>query len=249
MRDAGARVLALAVAALLLALALGALEPEFAGSARLVACASVAALLAPFAWPGAGRSFGSTAARIVAWTTLVVLTALVLAMPPVAAAGPVAVRAAQAAAVLWLGVASTLVFAATVELLLTRGGRRGAAAVEGSRWAALAALVVLSAAPLALGPAAERAERTSPGTVDALLAGSPLVHVASAAGNDLLRNQWFYRYSNLASLRTEYPSPRSVVAGCTTVLALLLAGLAWLQARARPHDDPYSPAVPEEPSR
>jgi hypothetical protein len=89
-------------------------------------------------------------------------------------------------------------------------------------------LSMLGSLPLWFGPAAELLSNRHSWVVDTTLALSPLTHLAVASGNDLLRNQWFYQHSNLASLQTSYPELNTLA--WTYVFAcsmLLLATLSW----------------------
>jgi hypothetical protein len=95
-------------------------------------------------------------------------------------------------------------------------------------------LATLGAAPLWLGPAAELATPQHPGAVDAVVAASPLTHLAVASGNDLFRNQWFYQQSNLAGLRFDYPRMAPLVVGYTALAVTLLLAPVILRGRPKP---------------
>jgi hypothetical protein len=89
--------------------------------------------------------------------------------------------------------------------------------------ARLAVLILTSlttAAPLWLGPLAERFADT-PGIVNAVIAVSPLSYLAVMAGDDYLHNAWFYQHTSLGSLRYAYPT-----AAGFSVVYLLLAGIS-----------------------
>ena len=61
---------------------------------------------------------------------------------------------------------------------------------------------------------------------------SPLTHLAVASGNDLLRNQWFYQHSNLASLQISYPELNALAWGYLFAGSmLLLVTPAWRRRR------------------
>jgi hypothetical protein len=83
--------------------------------------------------------------------------------------------------------------------------------------AVVAVLALLGSLPLWLGPAAELLSARNHGAIDAALGLSPLIHLAVAAANDLLRNDWFYQHSSLAGLPFSYPG---------------LAATAWAYAAA-----------------
>jgi hypothetical protein len=87
-----------------------------------------------------------------------------------------------------------------------------------------ALLVASFALPLILGPLAEaNAERRW--LVAAVVAASPLSHLASQLDYDYLRAPWFYRHSELGALRFEYPSP--------FVTTAVLLGIAAISEGAR----------------
>jgi hypothetical protein len=225
MRTLAARFAGLAATALLLLAALGATDPDLPASARIVLVTAAVGLLAPLFWPGRGESPRHTIVRIVGWS---------LASAGLAAAAAVFTglgvdrlpRASAALAVLFLVLVVVHAVAAALEGLLQRRSAGPEAARESAAWLASAALATLGAAPLWLGPAAELALAERPGAVDALVASSPLTHLAVASGNDLLRNQWFYQHSNLAGLRFDYPRLAPVM----TSYGLLAAALLLLAA-------------------
>ena len=65
---------------------------------------------------------------------------------------------------------------------------------------------------------------------------SPLTHLAVASGNDLLRNQWFYQHSNLASLQTVVSrADRDCLDLLCACSMLLLIALAFHRAAAARH--------------
>ena len=93
-------------------------------------------------------------------------------------------------------------------------------------------LAGLGSLPLWFGPAAEALSSRLDGVIDATLGMSPFVHLAMASGNDLLRNQWFYQHSNIASLPFEYPG-LSGIAGSYAMLLLVLGLIALTFPRRR----------------
>lgn len=203
---------------------LGALAPGWQPSALRVLVASVVALLAPLFWPGLGdASPWREALRLGAWC----LAALALAGLGLAALGRGQQRWAELAAVCAMLLPILLLshlLAAAIQAGL--GDRAGGAAAGG----AVAVLALLGAAPLWLGPVAELLSASHPGALDAVLAASPVVHLAVASGLDILRSAWFYRHSNLASLPVNYPDLAMLAAVHALACA---AGLAWLAAALR----------------
>ena len=96
-------------------------------------------------------------------------------------------------------------------------------------------LALAGALPLWLGPAAEMLSQGRQTLIDAAVGLSPLTHLAGASGNDLLRNQWLYQHSNLATLPFSYPGVAALAGSYAAAIALL--ALAALVLR---------PAVPSE---
>jgi DhnA family fructose-bisphosphate aldolase class Ia len=74
----------------------------------------------------------------------------------------------------------------------------------------VALLAVLGGAPLWMGPLAQAVDGDTR-LVNAAVAVSPLSHLAVAMGTDLLRTDWLYRHSSLASLHFGYPSVVSIL--------------------------------------
>lgn len=216
-----ARFAGLAATALLLLAALGASDADLQASARIVLVAAVVGLLAPLFWPGRAGTVRITMVRIVAWS--LASAGLAAAIALISGLGVDRLpRAATALAVLFLALVAVHAVAATVEGLLQRRAAGPEAARESAAWIATAALMTLGAAPLWLGPAAELALADRPRAVDAVVAVSPLTHLAVASGNDLLRNQWFYQHSNLAGLRFDYPRLAPVMTAYCLLAAVLL---------------------------
>jgi len=217
-----ARFAGLAATALLLLAALGASDADLQSSARIVLVTAVVGVLAPLFWPGRAATARLTIVRIVVWSIASVGLATAIALLSGLGADRLP-RAATALAVLFLALVAVHALAAAVEGLLQRRSATPETARESAAWIATAALVTIGAAPLWLGPVAELALAGRPVTVDAVVAVSPLTHLAVASGNDLLRNQWFYQHSNLAGLRFDYPRLGPVMtAYCLLAVVLLL---------------------------
>lgn len=107
-------------------------------------------------------------------------------------------------------------------------------------WVALA-LCLLAAMPVWLAPALDRVA-AGRAAIDALIAASPLTHLAVPAGIDYLRNDWFYRHSPLGGMRYDYPAPAASAVGY-----LLLGALAsWAAARARAFSPHTNRPIPLE---
>ena len=216
-----ARFAGLAATALLLLAALGASDADLQASARIVLVTAVVGLLSPLFWPGLAETVSSTAKRIIGWSLASASLAAAVALLSGLGFDRLP-RATTALAVLFLALVVVHALAATVERLLERRANRPEAARESAAWIVTCALVMLGAAPLWLGPAAELALADRQDAVDAIVAVSPLTHLAVASGNDLLRNQWFYQHSNLAGLRFDYPRLAPVMTAYLLLATVLL---------------------------
>lgn len=232
-------MLTLCVAAAAVALSAGLANRELGGSLRLLLAVAVPALLSPL--------FGANAAG--------------LQLVPSRALGW-ACSTALLAAASWLGagelpldrlLAPTLValaivlVAALAQVVLVRvlaaGGIAAATATEAACWLVTATLWLLAAAPLWLGPVADLAAKSGPAAAEAVVAASPLVHLAVAAGQDLLRTEWFYAHSSLGSLQFDYP-PLAVIAMGYTLVTVVLALLALVLSRGNAATAPIRRALP-----
>jgi hypothetical protein len=211
------------VATLITLAALGASDADLQPSALRLMVSCVVALLTPLFWPGIAATQKGTALRVLGWS----LAATVLAALALAAFGTNRQSLPR-------------VLEVCAMLLIVLVGANAAAAFLESRWlgssigapvsremagrSAALALAFLGSLPLWLGPAAETLSSQHEWTIDATLSVSPLVHLAVASGNDLMRNQWFYEHSNLASLQFEYP--RLDVIAWSYTLVLLALGIS-----------------------
>lgn len=227
------RLTLLAISAAAVLAAFGATSAELQPSARMVMVTSVIALLAPLFWPGRAANSARTGLRVLGWSTAAAaLAALAAWLGP--GASPPLPWIAKACVMLVLVLMVTHALAAGLEgLLRTRaGGADGARDMAGV--AAVALLAMLGALPLWFGPAAELLSHGDARFLDATVGLSPLAHLAVASGNDLLRNQWFYEHSNLASLQFAYPELSALVPSyLIALLALALAPMVRQAARAR----------------
>lgn len=225
-----ARLVLLLVAIGLAAAGWGAFQMHQQPSAQRVLVTSIAALVTPLFWPGIAAR---TLPRIAAWsfagaaTTAVLLLVIGRGRQSIAAVLP-------ASAMLMLVLALVHAGACAVESRLRKRSMDARVATNLASMTAVLALTLLGAAPLWLGPAAELANRTHAWAVDAVIAVSPLTHLALASGNDLLRNEWLYDHSNLAKLAVTYPAMSGVIATyLVTLFALLAMPLAQRNFRRR----------------
>jgi hypothetical protein len=111
--------------------------------------------------------------------------------------------------------------------------------IAGSLAAALSWLMLASAlaasTPVWLGPLIARLEPDR-GTINLMLAGNPLTHLAAGTATDYLRSDWFYRHSPLGGLRYDYAS------SATTLTGYLAACLLTSAAARRPRRARRAPA-------
>jgi hypothetical protein len=225
----------LLVAALMILVALGAADPDLQPSALRLMVTTAVALLAPLFWPGIAATPARTVLRVVGWSVAAAcLAALALSAFGTALLAPS--RAFVACAMLTLILIVTHALAAILEgqwreLPATAQGARELAC----RTSALL-LALLGSLPLWLGPTAELLSARYDWVVDAILGMSPLTHLAIASGNDLLRNQWFYQHSNLASLQVAYPDSTALFRGYAIACSILMPVMLALNRRRRPFD-------------
>ncbi len=158
----------------------------------MTAAAAVVIWLAPLFAPSGGR-----VGALLAWAGGAALLAIALGAGLAAPRLPSATRIAALALI-----SGALVF--VVQGIVGQAARH--VGLERARLGAVAVLALLGAAPVWLGPTALDAH--GDGLVaNGLLAASPLVHLAVAAGADLLRSSWFYAHTSLGSMRFDYPPP------------------------------------------
>jgi len=213
----------LLASAALVVLACGAAGGEEQPSALRLAAAAAVGVLAPLYWPGNGASPARTLWRVALWSLAAAAGAALLAR--------LLGRMPQPTA--------TLLATAAMLLLMLLPAHAAVAALEGrcTRPAAGSAvtgvLLLAGLLPLVAGPAAELLGSVHPGAIDAVIAASPLTHLALAADNDLLRNEWFYRGSNLATLQFSYPElSAAVTAWALAGVALAALALSVLRRAA-----------------
>ena len=219
--------LAAATAALLAAIGVGA---PFAGPAPALRLALVACLvlLAPLFWPGRDDDRARAVSRVIGWSIAVAALALtgMAGLALVAAEAAAAAPIARTLALLLPLLVSLHAASALLEGSLADGAPSAASARETATRIVVCTLVALSALPLWFGPVAEAASGTQPWLVDAVVAASPLAHLAVAGNSDLFHTPWMYDHANLALLRLSYPEFGWLLAGHLTTAALLLLALA-----------------------
>ena len=233
-------MLAAATWATLLVLGLGSGETQ--PSTMRVTVVAVVGLLAPLWWPGRGNGPWQTLVRVLGWSAAAaVLAAMLLVL--IGGPGQSWALVAQNCLMLLAVLLITHATAAALEGLLRRGlsTDHGSARAAAGRTVALV-LATVGALPLWLGPTAELLSQQHEGLLDAAVGLSPLTHLAVASGNDLLRNEWFYQHSNLATLPFQYPSASTPAAAYAGALALLALS-AWL-LRLRRQGSAADPQTP-----
>lgn len=224
------RAVLLALAATAALVALGTPAAEMPASAVRLETAAVVALLAPLFWPG--RAGAAMARRIALWTLLAALVAAAL-MPVLGHAPQPASAVAATSATLAALLAVVHAAAAAFEQHRRHAGDDAARALEVAGRSASLALLVLGSLPLWAGPLAQAFAAGATWPIDATLAVSPLTHLAVASGNDLLRNEWLYVRSNLATLPAEYPALPGIAGAYAVALLALVAAAVWRARRAR----------------
>jgi hypothetical protein len=231
------RAIVLAFAVAIVAAAVGAVEMRLQPSAQRLVITALTGLLAPLFWPGRVAQAARTALRIAVWSMLAAAIAAACLLALVGGRQSIGAVAAACAMLFAILLVAHALAAAIERSLLERGvGARSATEVAG-RGAALA-LALVAAAPLWLGPAAELLARARPWLTDAVVAVSPLTHLALASGNDLLRNEWLYDHSNLARHAIGYPAMPGLLV--SYVLLLVALALASVARRSRLHRAPVA---------
>lgn len=224
--------------------ALGAGSGDLQPSALRVLVMSVVGLLALLFWPGLAATTARSVMHVVAWSAAAtLLAALALGMTPRALQPLAAVFSSCLMLLLMLLVAHTLAALLQALLRAPAGHPHGASETAGRTLAC--ALALAGALPLWLGPLAELLSARHAWIIDAVIAASPLTHLAVASGNDLLRNQWLYQHANLAALPFSYPELRDVLmfyAAAVLGLALMVLAIAR-QRRAVADLEPNDPAT------
>jgi hypothetical protein len=213
-----------------------------ASTSRLLVV-SVIALLAPIFWPGVSADRRHTIWRVAGWSVM----AAALALPGIVLAGGAA-RAWAAVAMSCAMLLALLLVAHTAAAVL-ESRLRASSTDAGARAAAgrivTLALTAAGALPLWLGPAAEVLSQRHESLIDGVVGLSPLTHLAVASGNDLLRNQWMYQHSNLATLAFQYPDA-ATLAGAYVAAVALLAVSAWALWPGRPSSPTAHQPDPQE---
>jgi hypothetical protein len=236
----------LVVASALLTLAVAGFDADLQPSAQRVLAACVPGLLAVLFRPGTASptTWQRLAGLMVAWASIVAAVAVATGLALAPEVGPRTVRPLLAtAAFLFVLLLPALALATLLDALAAPPGVPYATR-EASSWSVTAIVASIAAAPLWLGPAAELALPERPRASEAVLASSPLTQLATTAGNDLLRNQWFYQRSNLASLPVAYPRPAPAAAASLCAFAVLLGLLvrrSGPRVAQRTGIDPFAP--------
>lgn len=226
-----ARLALLAVSMLIMLTAFGAISEQWQPSALRLLVTALVGLLAPLFWPGSAATAARTAARIVGWSAAaaaLAAAALLIVGGPVQPFMPVIV----ACAVLMLMLVLVHTLAAALEMRWRRRSVAAHDAREQSGRTAATTLALLGSLPLWSGPVAELLSARHAWIIDTVVGISPLTHLAVASSNDLLRNEWLYQHSNLASLQVTYPGLALLAWSYGSVCSVLaLITLAFLRPR------------------
>jgi len=214
--------LPIVVATALILAAVGAPYANLQPSALRLAVTAVIAVLAPLYFPGRAAKPGSTALRIFAWSFGAACVAAIVLLGAGGAQQSIG-RTLSACVMLMLIVMTTCCFATAFERRLRASAADAQTARETAGRTATVVLALLGSLPLWLGPAGELVARRVPWMLDAIMGMSPLTHLAVASGNDLLRNEWFYRHSNLAALHVSYPGLVAVALAYASILVAVCA--------------------------
>jgi hypothetical protein len=220
---------ALLLATLVMLVALGAPDPDLQPSALRLMVTCVVALLSPMFWPGIAATPARTALRVAGWSVAAACLAALALWVFGTAAQPLP-RILAACAMLTLILIVTHALVASLEAHWRDPAANPAVSRELACRTVALAQAMLGSLPLWLGPAAELLSARHAWVVDAILTLSPLTHLAVASGNDLLRNQWLYQHSNLASLQVSYPE-LTALAWTYASACLVLATLALRRRR------------------
>lgn len=200
----------LLLATLVILAAIGIESDGMQPSALRVTVTAVVGLLSLLFWPGVAATPARTAWRVVAWSVAAALLAAAALRVTGQAMQPLT-KILSSCVMLLLILLVVHALAAAVEARL----RAGSANAQGPREAAgrtvAMALALLGSMPLWMGPLAELVSARHEWAVDAAIGASPLTHLAVASGNDLLRNDWFYRNANLAARPFSYPELQTLV--------------------------------------
>jgi len=217
-------VVVLAGTAIVVALALGIARPDTPPATRLLLAVATPVLLLPLFSNEAARTSKAFAAGTAGWVCSTLLLGVVAILYGARTA------TAQLAPLLMVAlgiVVVTRLAASATSRLLQIAGLDEPAAREWARWLAATTLWLLAIAPLWLGPLAALGAESGLERSSAIVAASPLVHLGVAAGQDLLRTQWWYAHTSFGSLQFDYPSLAAIArAYVATALALTALNFA-----------------------
>lgn len=228
------QVAAFAVAAALVALTLLHGAASLPSSGAILLLTAVPTLLAPLFWSDAGEPRRELPGEILSWAFVVVLLAGIgwIVLGVRLALAPLGLASLVALGILVVAFLSK----SMLEAVLQGMGAHAATARQASAWTVTATLWLAASTPLWLGPVADLSARHEPMVPTIILACSPLAHLAAAAGNDVLRGEWFYGHSSLGSLQVDYPRVGTVLVAYLLLAAALSLSLTavrrWSQLTA-----------------
>lgn len=240
------QAVAFAVAALIVTLALLLPATSMPPSGAVLMTTAVPTLLAPLFWSGGTDPQRDLRRSICSWAIVVLLLAGIawLALGIQLALAPLGLAVLVALGILVVAHQSTWVLAAALHAM----GIDASTALDRSSWIVTAVLWLTASTPLWLGPVADLSARQAPMAPTVILACSPLAHLAVAAGNDVLRGEWFYGHSSLGSLQVDYPRIGTLLVAYVLLAAALHLLLAYLRRCLPSTAGPVGPGSPGEPA-
>lgn len=218
---------AFAIAAVIVTLTLLIRASSMPPSGAVLVMTAVPTLLAPLFWSGGIGAHRELLVSILGWAFAVLLLAGItwLALGVRFPLAPLGLASLVALGILVVAQRSKSIMEAALQGM----GVDASTARDRSAWIVTAVLWLAASTPLWLGPIADLRARQEPMAPTVILACSPLAHLATAAGNDVLRGEWFYGHSSLGSLQVDYPRIGTLL----VTYLLLAAALSLLLANVR----------------
>ena len=216
-------------------------------STAVLVVMAAAVLVGLMLWPGTDPGSRLPEARLAAWSAACAGTGA-LAAALLVQSRLDWTRLLSTTLVAFLLLLSGIGCLTLVAAIRSRQSAGQAREIETARWTVAALLTLAAAAPLWAGPLAESTLARWPQAVETAVALSPLTHLAVAAGNDFMRNDWMYAHSSIGSLQFSYPGlPGILAAYFVLCAALLAAGRIFRVRRKHGAHDTIGPAL--EPAR
>lgn len=213
-------------------------------SGAVLVMTAVPTLLAPLFWSGGTGPHRELLGSILGWAFVVLLLAGIawLALDVRIAFAPLGLASLVALGIIVVAHRSKSVMEAALEGM----GVEASTARDRSAWIVTAVLWLAASTPLWLGPVADLSARQAPMAPTVILACSPLAHLATAAGNDVLRGEWFYGHSSLGSLQVDYPRIGTLLVTYLLLAAALSLLLAYVRRGLPSNASLVAPGAPGE---